>query len=143
MTEWKLPLIRSPSASPGKATQGGDSVICIVAVVVSVRLRVVRVMTGAAYRAGIALAAATIAHSVALERMPLEDPSGPAFLSIFAVGCAAVVVLALGLVWTVLRGRVQRRSVARIVAELGEAPPPGSLESALARAIGDPELRIA
>jgi signal transduction histidine kinase len=33
--------------------------------------------------------------------------------------------------------------VARIVAELGEAPPPGTLESALGRAIGDPELRIA
>jgi signal transduction histidine kinase len=33
--------------------------------------------------------------------------------------------------------------VARIVSELGEAPPPGSLESALAKAIGDPGLRIA
>jgi signal transduction histidine kinase len=92
---------------------------------------------------GIALAAATIAHAVVLVRTPLEDPSDPAFLSIFAVGCAAVIVLALGLAWAVLRGRVQRRSVARIVAELGEAPPPGSLESALARAIGDPGLRIA
>jgi signal transduction histidine kinase len=91
---------------------------------------------------GIALAAATIAHSVALDRTPLEDPSDRAFLSIFAVGCAAVISLALGLVWTVLRARVQQRSVARIVAELGEAPPPGSLEPALARAIGDPELRI-
>jgi signal transduction histidine kinase len=92
---------------------------------------------------GIALSAATIAHSVALVRTPLEDPSNPAFLSIFAVGCAAVIVIALGLPWGLLRARVQRRSVARIVAELGEAPPPGSLESALARAIGDPELRIA
>jgi signal transduction histidine kinase len=92
---------------------------------------------------GIALAAATIAHSVALKRMPLEDPSDPAFLAIFAVGCAAVIVLALGLPWAVLRARVQRRSVARIVAELGETPPPGSLESALAGAIGDPELQIA
>jgi signal transduction histidine kinase len=92
---------------------------------------------------GIALAAATIAHSVALDRTPLEDPSDPGFLAIFAVGCAAVIVIALGLPWGLLRARVQRRSVARIVAELGEAPPPGSLESALARAIGDPELRIA
>jgi signal transduction histidine kinase len=91
---------------------------------------------------GIALAAATIAHSVALDRIPLEDPTDPVFLSIFVVGCAAVFVLALGLPWAVLRARVQRRSVARIVAELGEVPPPGSLESALARAIGDPELRI-
>ena len=92
---------------------------------------------------GIALAVATIAHSVALDRMPLEDPSDRAFLSIFVAGCVAVIVLALGLPWAVLRARVQRRSVARIVAELGEAPPAGSLEPALARAIGDPELRIA
>jgi signal transduction histidine kinase len=92
---------------------------------------------------GIALAAATISHSLALDRMPLEDPSDPVFLSIFSVGCAGVIVLTLGLPWAVLRARVQRRSVARIVAELGEAPLPGSLESALARAIGDPELRIA
>jgi signal transduction histidine kinase len=93
--------------------------------------------------AGVLLAAATIAHSAALIRTPLEDPSDPAFLSIFVVGCAAVIVLALGLLWAILSARIQRRSVARIVAELGEAPPPGSLESALARAIGDPEVRIA
>jgi signal transduction histidine kinase len=93
--------------------------------------------------AGIALAGATLAHSVVLYRSPLENPSDPAFLSVFIATCAAVIVLALGLVWTILRARVQRRSVARIVAELDEAPPAGSLESALARAIGDPKLRIA
>jgi signal transduction histidine kinase len=92
---------------------------------------------------GFALAAVTIAHSVALDRMPLEDPSDPAFLSIFVVGCAAVIALALGLLSAVVSARVQRRSVARIVAQLGDAPAPGSLESALARAIGDPGLRIA
>jgi signal transduction histidine kinase len=92
---------------------------------------------------GIALAAATIAHSAALVRTPLEDPSDSTFLSIFAVGCMAVLAIALGLPWGLVHARVQRRSVARIVAELGEAPPPGSLESALASAIGDPELRIA
>jgi signal transduction histidine kinase len=92
---------------------------------------------------GIALAVVTIAHSVALDRMPVEDPSDPVFLSIFAVGCVAVIVIALGLPWAVFRARARRRSVARIVAELGEAPPAGSLESALAQAIGDPELRIA
>lgn len=92
---------------------------------------------------GIALAAATIAHSAALVRTPLEDPRDPAFLSIFVLGCTAAIVVALGLVWGVVRARIQRRSVTRIVADLGEAPPPGSLESALARAIDDPELRVA
>jgi signal transduction histidine kinase len=92
---------------------------------------------------GFVLAAVTIAHSVALDRMPLEDPTDPAFVSIFVVGCVAVIDLALGLLWAVASARLQRRSVARIVAQLGDAPAPGSLESALAKAIGDPELRIA
>jgi signal transduction histidine kinase len=93
--------------------------------------------------AGVVLAAATVTHSVGLIRTPLEDPSDRAFLSTFVAGCAAVIVLAFGLVWAVFDARLQRRSVARIVAGLGEAPSPGSLESALGRAIGDPELRIA
>jgi signal transduction histidine kinase len=92
---------------------------------------------------GIAFAGATIAHSVALTRVAVEDPGDGAFQAIFILGCAAVVVIALGLPWAVVQGRIQRRSVARIVANLGEAPSPGSLESALRRAIGDPELRIA
>ena len=92
---------------------------------------------------GFALAAVTIAHSVVLDRTPIPDPGDPTLLSIFVVRCAAAIVLALGLLWAVFAARVQRRSVARIVAQLGEAPAPGSLESALARAIGDPELRIA
>jgi signal transduction histidine kinase len=92
---------------------------------------------------GIALAGATIAHSVALTRVPVEDPSDRAFQAIFVAGCAAVVVIALGLLWALMQARIQRRSVTRIVADLGEAPPPGSLQSALARAIRDPELRIA
>jgi len=92
---------------------------------------------------GILFATAVVAHSVAVQRVPVEDPSDPVFLAIFLVGCAAMILLAAGLVWDALRSRVQRRSVARIVASLGEAPAPGSLESALARAVGDPDLRIA
>ena len=92
---------------------------------------------------GIGLAGATIAHVLALHRMPIEDPADRLFLSVFVATCAAVILLALGLVWAVLRAWAQRRSVARIVADLGEAPPAGSLESALARAVGDRELRIA
>jgi signal transduction histidine kinase len=89
------------------------------------------------------LAGAVIAHAVALQRMPLEDPAQPAFQTIFAVGCAAVLLLAAGLVWVTVRMRLQRRAVARIIASLGQAPPPGSLQAALAQAVGDPELRIA
>ena len=92
---------------------------------------------------GIALAGATIAHSVALSRVAVEDPGDAAFQSVFVVGCAAVIAIALGLPWALVQARIQRRAVARVVADLGEAPAPGSLEPALARAIGDPELRIA
>lgn len=92
---------------------------------------------------GVALGVATVARSVMLYRSPIEDPGDPAFLSIFSVGCGAVIVIALGLTWSLLRAWVQRRSVARIVRELGDGPPPGSLEVALADALGDPELRVA
>ena len=62
---------------------------------------------------------------------------------IFDVQTAAVILLAAGLASDAVMTVVHRRSVARIVASLGEAPAPGPLESALARALGDPELHIA
>jgi signal transduction histidine kinase len=92
---------------------------------------------------GIALAGATIAHSVALTGAAIEDPSDAEFLVVFLVGCAAVIVTALGLPWALVQARIQRRSVARIAADLDDAPPPGSLVSALARALRDAELQIA
>jgi signal transduction histidine kinase len=92
---------------------------------------------------GMLFAAATAAHSITLQQMPLEDPSHPGFFSIFVITSGAVALLAAGLVWGFFRARVQRRVVARIVTRLGEAPPPGSLEAALGRALGDPELQIA
>jgi signal transduction histidine kinase len=91
----------------------------------------------------ILLAAAVIAHAIALQQRPLEDPSDPTFRTIFMIGCAAVILLAAGLVWATVRTRAQRRAVAQIATSLGQAPPPGSLQAALAQAIGDPELQIA
>ena len=88
-------------------------------------------------------AAATGAHAIALSRVPLEDPGNPAFQLIFDVQNAAVILLAAGLAMGAVMTVVNRRSVARIVASLGAAPAPGSLESALARALGDPDLRVA
>ena len=91
----------------------------------------------------IVFAAATGAHAIALSRIPLEDPGNPAFQLIFDVQNAAVILLAAGMTGYAVMTVVHRRSVARIVASLGEAPAPGSLEPALARALGDPQLRIA
>jgi signal transduction histidine kinase len=88
------------------------------------------------------LAVTVIAHAIALQRMPLEDPSDPIFGAIFLIGCVGVLLLAAGLAWAAVRTRVQRRAVARIATSLGQAPPPGSLQTALAQAIGDPALQI-
>ena len=91
----------------------------------------------------ILLAAAVIAHTITLQRRPLEDPSDPAFRAIFVIGGVEVLLLAAGLVWAAVRTRVQRRAVARIATSLGQAPPPGSLQAALVQAVGDPQLQIA
>ena len=91
----------------------------------------------------ILLAAAVITHTIALQGRPLEDPFDPAFNAIFVIGCVAVLLLAAGLVWAAVRTWVQRRAVAQIATRLGEAPPPGSVEAALAKAVGDSELKIA
>lgn len=69
---------------------------------------------------------------VALDRTPIEDPSEPALRAIFAVGCAGVVILAVDVAWVVLHARLQQLSLAWIVGDLAEAPPPGFLESGLA-----------
>ncbi len=88
-------------------------------------------------------AAASIARAIALHWVPLEDPGTPALLLIFEVQTAAVILLAVGLARDGATALAHRRRVARIVASLGAAPAPGSLKSALARALGDPELSIA
>jgi signal transduction histidine kinase len=90
----------------------------------------------------ILLAGAVMAHTVALQRRPQQDPSDPVFRWIFVIGCAAVLLLAAGMGWAAVRMPVQRRAVARIATNLGQAPPPGSLQTALAQAVGDPELQI-
>jgi signal transduction histidine kinase len=91
----------------------------------------------------VVIAAAAVGRAVVLVRLPLEDPSDPAFVWVFLIACFGVLLLGAALVWAVVRARLERRAVARTVASLGEAPLPGSLESALAAAVGDPDLRIA
>jgi signal transduction histidine kinase len=91
----------------------------------------------------IGFAAAVIARAAALQRFTVEDPFNAALFAIFAAGSAAVILLAAGLVSGVARGAAERRAVARIAANLDEAPPPGSLPSALAVALHDPGLEIA
>jgi signal transduction histidine kinase len=56
---------------------------------------------------------------------------------------ATILALALALAWSAGRGRRTRARLARLVLELSAAPAAGGLEPALARALGDPGLRLA
>jgi signal transduction histidine kinase len=91
----------------------------------------------------VVLMAAAAARALTLVRRPLEDPADPVLRYAFILQCTASVALATGLVWSLVRARVQQRAVSRIASNLGDAPAPGSLEAALGRAVGDPALRIA
>jgi len=87
--------------------------------------------------------AAEAAYAAALLHTPLEDPRSPEFSSLFFARSLALAVLAVGVFWTVARARQTRAAVARLTAELGEAPPPGKLQESLADAVGDPRLSVA
>ncbi len=91
----------------------------------------------------IMFAAAVAARAIALLRTTVEDPFNAALFAIFAVASAAIILLAAGLILGVARSRAGRRAIARIAVNLDEAPAPGSLQTALAEALHDPELRIA
>jgi signal transduction histidine kinase len=91
----------------------------------------------------IVLSAAVIARAAALQRTTVEAPFNATLFAIFATGSAAVTLLAAGLISRVARAWAERRAVARIAANLEEAPAPGSLQSALAAALRDPALQIA
>ena len=89
------------------------------------------------------LAGAIWGRVVGLWGTPIENPADPGFFMSFVVGALGVVLLALAVVWAAVRSRLQRRAVALIVTDLREVPAPGSVETALGLALGDPELRIA
>jgi signal transduction histidine kinase len=55
----------------------------------------------------------------------------------------ALGVLAVAVVWGLIRERQARATVARLVVELGEMPEPGAVRNALAHTLGDPGLELA
>jgi signal transduction histidine kinase len=91
----------------------------------------------------IMFAGAVAARAIALQRTTVEDPFNATLFTIFAVASAAIIFLAAGLISGVARARAERRAIARIAVNLDEAPAPGSLQTALAEALHDPDLRIA
>ncbi len=92
--------------------------------------------------AGIVLGLTVIGGHVLSLRVPVERPIVGESLAVFAIEGMAVIALGAAIVVGVLAARVKRRALARIVTGLGEAPSPGSLQAALASALGDPDLRI-
>jgi signal transduction histidine kinase len=105
--------------------------------------RVARLRLGVVAIPALVFASAVVARAVALQRSPVEDPFDTVLRAIFAATAGSIVLLGAGLVVSVVRMYAERRAVAQIVASLGEAPEPGSVQAALALALGDPDLRIA
>jgi signal transduction histidine kinase len=91
----------------------------------------------------ILFASAVVARAIALQTIAAEDPYNTTLYVIFLVLSAALILLALGLIYSVLRAQAERRAVVRIGASLGDAPEPGELQQALSLALRDPELQIA
>ena len=125
------------------------TVAAATALVVSVAWRLAR-GSGPARRALASIAVPTVmlagaiwGRAVALAVSPVENPAEPAFFASFVVAALSVILVAFAVVWAAARSRLQQRAVGRIVTDLREVPAPGSVEAALARAVGDPELRIA
>jgi signal transduction histidine kinase len=92
---------------------------------------------------GAVVGLAAAAYGALLLAAPSEDPADPRFAGVYFARSAAVFALALGLGWTVARARRVRLAVVGLATDLGAAPPPGSLRTVLAEALGDPELVIA
>ena len=89
------------------------------------------------------LAAATaVAYALALLRDPLESPEKAGFAVIFLARSMSAFTLAVGIAWSVLQVRRMRSSVARLAAEVADAPPAGTLRHGLAAALGDPSLEV-
>jgi signal transduction histidine kinase len=91
----------------------------------------------------IGFAAAVAARSVALQQTTIEDPFNAVLFTIFAIGSTAATLLAVGLIYGVVRARAERHAIAQVAANLDEAPAPGSLQSALSAAVRDPGLQVA
>ena len=89
--------------------------------------------------AGIALAA----YAVALHVEPREEPDRLLYQWLFLGRSLALLALAGGLAWLALRPQLVRGRVTRLAVDLERSIAEGGLEAALARALGDPGLRLA
>jgi signal transduction histidine kinase len=83
------------------------------------------------------VAASEAVRGAALVVSPLEDPQRGGFMAVYLLRGAALIALAAGVTWTVVRARRTRARVTSLAADLGAAPAPGALRGSLAAAFGD------
>jgi signal transduction histidine kinase len=94
------------------------------------------VLAGCAYLGLVAAAFAT-----SLERAFVG--SGDLERRLWLGQAVALTALAAAVGWSLFRSRRTRSSLARLVVELGESPPPGRLREGIAETLADPALEIA
>jgi len=90
---------------------------------------------------GVAASLALSAGALLLERA--ENPSAASFAALFLARAAAATALAGALGWGAYVVWRARSAVARLTADLAEAPAPGSLRASLAASLGDPDVEVA
>jgi signal transduction histidine kinase len=89
----------------------------------------------------LAVVGVTIPPAIILSHEPSIAPTiGVAATAVLFI---AIAMVPIGFLAGLLRSQFARAAVADLVIELGEAPPPGRLRDALARALGDPSVRLA
>ena len=97
---------------------------------------------------GVAWPAALLAVGLAVGAVaalvdPPERASGPWFQLAYLVQVVAILSLGLGLVAPAVRQRRRRAALQHLSEQVEAVPPVGALEGHLARALGDPSLRVA
>jgi signal transduction histidine kinase len=92
---------------------------------------------------GVFLVAAQAAYAGALLRDRAESADDTMFATLFLLRAGTVTLIAVTLGWSAYVVWRTRSAVARLALELGEAPAPGSLRTALATSLGDPDVEVA
>jgi signal transduction histidine kinase len=92
---------------------------------------------------GIVFGLTVVWHAALLERFTRENPFNAALATNFDVEAAALAVLGGGLLAMAIQVQLKRSAVAQIVMNAAEAPAPGSMQSALGKALGDAKLQLA
>jgi signal transduction histidine kinase len=140
------PSVNASEASVAFGTSAGAAMSMVVAVtLVATLVRQTpagRVLRAPALVPGVlfaAVLAVELGWTTARSAAPGDTPAHLLRL----VESALLIAVAVGAAVEWLRARRSRTMVARVVADLGQSPPPGGLRDALASILNDPDLRLA